>query len=325
MLAEKNEDVVCILEKESFLNVVDTLILDTFKFVRNKSEVQNYYLTKISKSGQVTGAKEIGVFNLESYTGDRSGNVYLSGQVVNMYNYNVNNNKINRSDGKIFCTKINKNYKTDWIVQFGDSIRIQGSKIKYSNGKLLFYCRIQSGNNPIGTITYQSINGGWVYGELDTSDGQILWSKRLSDFPDQSSYYWLNDLLFTNNNLFLVGGSNYNLTIGSKSIHENSGFIIQTSLFGVFKNLYSFKSKNSASQFGSTQSIFTICSDNKDLFVGGCFSDSVYWGSDSISPGYQSNSGKIEMFMGALSFSLKPKWFYRPRITDQKKEEFRVS
>ena len=64
------------------------------------------------------------------------------------------------------------------------------------------------------------------------------------------------------------------------------------------------------------QSISTICTNGKNLFVGGSFSDSAYWGNDTIAPGYKSNSGSIELFVGSFSMLLQPKWLFRPRIQD---------
>ncbi|NUM32837.1 MAG: hypothetical protein HUU47_11015, partial [Bacteroidetes bacterium] len=318
---QSNGECVMAIYNSSSLVVNDTLYFDKYKFKINEfpNIINNIYLVRLDSNGKVLNAKGIGYAFIRSFCGDNYGNVYIS------CSFNIDDNRckidtlnLNKSNGKAVVAKFDKNFDLKWIVQTGNDTTSQIGVLKYCNNKLYFI----GGSSDTTSIAYKTYYFKKVstslFGEINTQNGSILWSNYLHINSCQEILIY--DMISLNNKLYFAGISPFNCNgakINSDTILPGSGFIIMTDSLGIYIKNILFKSKYT--------NIRTISSDGKNIYVGGCFSDTVFWGAKKFSPFFKSGSNINEFFVAAVTYNLKPLWFYSPKVTKQLSNSYNIN
>ena len=294
MHAEKKTGGVTVLFHRFFntTTAADTMYIDTFRFPQKPNGRQfTSYIAQIDKFGVTTKSMLLGHFQIESFCVDDSGNNYIIGNLYDTFTFKVGALYQKPSNGNLILLKYDKDFNLVWQKQ-DKSIGLVGyGRLYYTEGRVLFSCR----------------NGKSAIGEINKYTGAIMWNKSYGDID-----FFTYSLTSLNKNVYMAGQKappQDESIINGDTFLKSSGFVIRLDSVGNYINHFSLKTRG-------WNSINTITTDGKNLFIGGRFGDTVYWGNKKIAPEFP-NPGYTwsgsEMFMASLKPDLKPGWFNRPK------------
>ena len=231
---------------DSYSNKADTLRFGKYAFLTPKTSERSQFLIRCNDSGRVLNAVDIGSFYAQEICGDESDNIYLTGKLKE--NSTISGKSLNASNGRILFAKYNSKLQMQWVVQTSDTVgATQPFRIVYSSGHLYFILWL-NGKAKIGNVNYNLFPyGGDIVGELDTSNGDVIWSN--CPYPStSSSNIRIMDVLYLRNRVYYTGVTGFQnvVIINKDTIAKNAGFIIQNSIFGVYQKRVSIKTKGSS-------------------------------------------------------------------------------
>ena len=300
----------------------DSVSFGSFKFIIGPCNWNNTYFVKLDSSGKVLKARYIGNFasNRMRMCGDSLGNYYISGYLYGDNLFDTLNLKL--SNGGIIFAKYDKNLNLVWFTQTGNSkyfYVLNQLGLSISSGRIFFTC-LSGDTTRIGTKTYNLTPNGKTYffGELNWKNGQIKWSNFIFSTSNVVDEFKIGGILRISDKLYLAGDlGNFNVIISKDTIYGPGGFIIETDTLGNYKKRFNFHNKNHLN-------VSCLTTDGKQLFIGGTFKDSLVWGNKIITPNYPTHSfiGTLkngEIFAANISTSLKPGWFFHPKVYDSTK------
>lgn len=280
----------------------DTVRFDSTKFILKGGYAS--YLVRVDSTGKVSKARQIGNFEAVNMCRDNFGNYYLTGGLIP--SCHVDSVYMSSSNGKMVFAKFDKDFNFMWVKQTGNSKSTFGSRIIFSDGHLYFNCTTL-GNTKIGITNYSFGSGyTYVFGELNKSNGEVVWSNFLfnNNIKNQTNLV-ISDMINLKGKLFMsVLLNDSNVLIRSDTLFAPGGAVIQADTLGNYER--SFVLHN-----GKNTKITSLASDGQNLYIGGSFRDTLKWNSKTIVP---EESYQSKMFIASLTLSLKPIWFYRPKI-----------
>lgn len=280
----------------STTTAADTMQIDTFKFPEKPTGRQFIaYLATFDKNGKAKKAILLGNYSTQSFCIDSNDNFYIIGSLYDTFTFKIGSQFIKPTDGNTIFVKYDKNFNLIWLKQYKNIGLFGYSKLFYSEGRILF-----------STWHLKA-----VYGEISKDSGKLLWNKSFGN-----NEFYPNSITSLNKNIYLAGykappaGPTY---INGDTFRTGTGYVVKTDSVGNYLKGFSMKSK-------SWNLISTITTDGKNLFIGGRFGDTVYWGNKKIIPEFP-NPGydwmRSEMFMASLDPNLTPRWFNRPKIVNK--------
>ena len=309
------------------LTFIDSIQLDSIKvFLPSGKQSKSLFLVKSDKNGKVIQLKNIGNFQASNIEIDEIGNIYVSGILVDTSFLIVNGKKLDMGNGHLIVLKLDQNFNQIWLFQDGvDSlIYYNGSQsymnlVAYKNRKLLFNYNALI-KTKFGSTTYNPITMSPLYGEINSLNGNLIWTKSLLSTNSQIEIA-ISNIISVGNCIYLTGNCRNSAQKGSYTIIYSDTFFGRESFVIKLDSVGAFIKKNRLYN-GKTIVISSLASDQKNIYLGGHFVDTLKWGSQIIAPeinDYPTNlsygSGKyLQFFVASLSLNLTPRWFYRPQV-----------
>jgi len=282
--------------------IKDTIRFDTFSFIHNRGNAS--FFVRVDSIGKVFQARSIGSFYTHSICRDANENFYISGGLTP--SCFVDSIHLSSLNGNIVFAKFDKDFNFIWASQTGNSFSSQRPSIMFS-GNHLYFVLSTSGLSKIGNTTY-SLGSGYtsIYGEVNPQNGIITWSKFFIDnLAKNSTNLFLNEVTYLKGKLFISGFLNdSNVIVSSDTLFGPGGVVIETDTLGNYQSRFSLHNKKNTK-------ISCLVTDGEFLYIGGVFRDTLLWNNQRIIA-EESYQGK--MFIASLTISLKPRWFYRPKI-----------
>ncbi len=311
-----------LVRKSYSVNPNDTIVFDSISFSTHTGPNEtSVYLVRMDANGKVIKAADIGNFGASGiiYSGmnglqkDDNGNYYLSGNLSISKKLKVSSDTLDGSiGGTLILAKFDKNFNLIWVTQSGGDRTISNG-LSFSSKHLYFICNQDTGKIKLGSKSYNlPVNHSYLYGEIDTSNGKIIWSNFIGDKGDliMSGMVRMNSSLY-----FSAYNPGIAYKVNSDSFPKWAGFIIETDSIGNYKKCFEFHNKNRIE-------VNCIATDNKFLYFGGKFKDTLNWNKQKILPEYNTalTGGFLEsaeMYTASISSTLVPRWFFRPKILDK--------
>ncbi len=310
--AEPNGGCTYLAKIESNLSVADTLHFDTMRFViPSGTGFKQNFLIKQDSNGKLKAVVIAGTFDAKDMINDSAGNYFITGHLGS--NNNVGSITMDSANGGMVLAKFDKNFKFIWAKQYGNS-KTGSTCLFYSAGHL-YFIGIVSGTSKIGDSTFIFPNnlGTGVFGELNPVDGKLKWCNYILKTTSGEGLY-ISGLVYLKQHLYLTGQFyNSNTIIGKDTLEGPAGFVIETDTLGRYKRAFVMKTRNM-----TRIQITSIVTDGEYLYFGGQFSDTLKWGNQYIITQFKTGSAnqKKEIFIASISSSLKPRWFFRPKLLD---------
>lgn len=189
--------------------------------------------------------------------------------------------------------KFNNNFVFEWACKVSS---IKGENLpKFSNGHLYILSQFADSSKII---------------EVSSKNGTIIWSNLLC----KNKYKTIlrnTGIVSLKNKLFISGwvSGPEGFLLGRDTIYSASAYILQTDTSGNYEKLSLFESRYTA--------VTSITTDGNFLYVAGRFKDTLKCRNFKLSPEYPSSADHDELFAASITFTLNPRWFFRPKILDK--------
>ncbi|MCB9250826.1 MAG: T9SS type A sorting domain-containing protein [Flavobacteriales bacterium] len=303
--AEKSGNCSILLQYENNSQYTDTLLMGSYIHVQQKNKPPVIFIVKLDSQGVVTNVRHIFSSSFpRSMCRDDSGNFYVSGTVNGIFDTIT----LNSSNGGFFIAKYDAELKLVWVKQYGTK-STSSYKIQYSQGKILFICRVNDTTSIGNKKYYFNPNGNnFLFGEIEKVDGKIVWSNFINKSIQNKDYIIIEGIEFVKNNFFIAYDVEYYTWIGKDSI-SSGGYLAKLDSTGNFLN-----------QIRLNSSIFskirTLSTDGNLIYMAIVGSDNLILNNKVIKSQFNSNSGKYSFTIIAFDNKLYNKWYIQPVLID---------
>ncbi|MFM6983448.1 MAG: hypothetical protein ACKOXF_04895, partial [Chitinophagaceae bacterium] len=291
----------------------DTVKFDGLNYIFKDNLTSNQYhsgIIKLDNSSQVKSFKYLGRYKSGKICADTFNRLYISFNLTDSGNLSLLDSfRLNRISGNSVILKIDTTFKVLALNQFGN-LTSNVSKLVLSNNKLQFILNVSNSTILGPSRVVLSSNLNCIFGELDIDSLKFKWYNFLLNNSLNYNFKLL-DIVSLKNNIYLVGSrnasNNLNNLIISGDTFYRGGFIVKCDSIGNY-----IKSKiifNTDLNNG----IHSVETDGEKLYIGGCYSDSIYWKNKWLKTGYVIQN-KINFFIGALNENLEPDWIIYPKV-----------
>jgi hypothetical protein len=290
-------------------SVPDTLKLGNFQYVKTKGANFVNFLVRLDSLGKVLKVRLINKGTLlTNLCRDEYGNYFIAGTVNSTAPFD--SLMLDKANGGLVLVKYDKDLKLKWIKQTGSS-STSYKELVYSQGHLLFICTT-SNPSKFGSDTFNFVNStNYVFGEIDKSNGNIIWSNNLYRSSSSSYNARLTGIQYLNGRNFLIGECDNGLKISSDTFYQG-GFLVQTDSTGNYLKRIAIHSSRWP-KFGC------ITTDGEYLYVSAEGEDSFYLDDKTIYTQYSYGTGKLEFLVASFTSSLKLRWYFQPLVLDKSK------
>jgi hypothetical protein len=188
-----------------------------------------------------------------------------------------------------------------------------------SENHLYFICQTRD-TTPIGSKTYyqKGISSYYIYGEIDTDNGNIKWSDSYVKNHISGRNHTLIGILRLKGSVYIEGHaseytSNGKMKLGSDTISTGS-FIVKLDSLGNYTKHYVLQGDTNRYYHRTWFESFT--SDGEYLYSGGSFTDSIQFGKIKVGTSQKLPVWSVqgEIFAASFTKDLEPRWFYRPDV-----------
>ena len=284
---------------------VGTTSLSTQGSQINYPDVDIFFI-KINPNGNILWAKNlslpngIGFDNVSHITCDINGNIYVTGQDLNVVS----------TEYECFIIKCNNDGLVEFNKIFTSDYGSAGTSIAIGSDMSILLCGYFSGSNPIGTtLTCDNISlfnddgGADMFLIKFAPNGSILWARSAGE-----SAIAYGVAVNTNNEVFVTGRYIdwyfYSGANTLQSVHMNAPFYNHN----FFMLKYSSTGEPVIAIGAGTTDIFTEADGytvktlvNNKIIVAGTFEDDIILGPTTL---YANESSSARIFLGAVSSSL---------------------
>ena len=298
------------IEAWTSTNNIDTLYFDSIPHqIKNITGGFVSYILTMDSAGKVLKSKLLGDIANVILCRLPDGDFLIGGQTsasILTDSSKILNYSFHRNNGAIVMARLDKNFNLKWLRQTGK--RAIMSSLYYAENHVFFTVNFSDSTEIVGKKFY-SKNRTAILGELNAINGNVKWGTIMSIGGLESNILRKNSIVYTGKKLFVALFVNhFGGRILTDTLYPNSSVILKFDSLGNYENRYSLRSK-------SIVLINGISTDGKSLFLSGRFVDSVYWKTnETISPQYATGSNQSELFAAAITTSLTPKWFFRPKV-----------
>ncbi|MES2617550.1 MAG: gliding motility-associated C-terminal domain-containing protein [Bacteroidota bacterium] len=294
--------------------IKDTVKFGSFHFeiTKTANATTESFIVRVDSLGNVINAAKMGEATphhiIRNNNGDYFVGCLLPKPVVTTDSSRAFGKMVHRSNGGVMLAKYDKNLNLLWAKQYGNGSTSLLNLVK-SNNHLYFMMSILD-TTKLGSKKFYSATGVHLLGEFDEINAEVVWGQYLN-INNTSAVITFSGIVSLKSNICLSGHLvNSNIKIGNDSIYPG-GFILQLDSIGNYVSRYNLRAKK-------RMEIRSLSTDGKNLYFGGCFSDSVYFGNNIIGPEYPTGSNKIELFTASITNSFVPRWFFHPKLADSK-------
>lgn len=311
---------------------IDTLTFDTFRIpVGSNCAI----LVKLDSNGKVNKAiratsNAYSTWYAQNIAVDNEDAVYFTGNSGGAIE--DGKKKYPVQWGRTFFAKFDKNLNLRWVRQ--DFCGYQNFyNIYHTGNRIVFLVRMFNGSCQIGNQNYNfsGYNDHPVFGELDTSDGTVMWSKSIFR-EDLDVNQHISAICLFNNRFYLYGGTRSKpIFMGTDTLHPFSHFVLRTDINGNYQMSKILRySRRYADTMPTHESFsyyfFNIISDNTGLYLS-CWqrSDTLQIDDQYFLPQTKSGNNSDEPVIISLTPNLGLRWVYKPKILDSMVSNFGIT